>query len=78
MFGADDLRQTFYNYEVKKPITDWALPLARLSRQMWTARKYAAAFLRATLVARHFENFPKLQSYAGWDKRFRKLVAPFT
>ena len=72
---AEDLRQTFHDYHITRPVAEWLLPLARLLRHPNMARKYGGAFFKAAQVARHFENFPEPDGHAAWARRFREMAA---
>jgi flavin-dependent dehydrogenase len=77
LISAEDLRQTFYNYTVQRPILEWAMPLARLSRRVGVVRKYGAALLRAVQIARHVEKYPTARDFPVWATKYRKLVGHF-
>ncbi|NLH50010.1 MAG: NAD(P)/FAD-dependent oxidoreductase [Myxococcales bacterium] len=73
---ARDLQQTFYHYEVKKPLAEWLLPVTRLLRRTAMARKYGAAIYRAVRVGNLFQHYPSPERFAAWRDGYRRLVVP--
>jgi len=72
---AEDLRRTFYSYEVKKPFSELAMPLLRLARRPSMAKKYGAAFLKSSEAARLFEQYPSEDGFSSWLGRFQRLIS---
>lgn len=76
LITARDLQQTFYQYEVKKPLTEWLLPIAKLTQRSAMAKKYAAAFAKALRIGKLFANYPAPDRFAKWRERYRQWVVP--
>jgi len=68
-----DLRQTFIDYQVKKPLAQWLPPLARLALKPRMAGKYGAALLKAGRLAYHFGRYPEPDHFDKWNSVLQRL-----
>ena len=75
LFDGNDLRQTFLEYKVTKPIYKWLPAFARLIRNRPLAKKYISAFLSARKVAKLFEDYPSDFTFPRWFADFNKVMA---
>jgi len=75
LMNGDDLRQTFLEYEVRKPARQWVGPLLRLAGKGRPAFTYSRAVLRASRLARLLRQYPDEPSFPPWEARYREMVA---
>ncbi len=77
LMNGEDLRQTFLEYEVRKPARQWLFPALRMAAKGRPAWKYFRAVLRAARVARLLRQYPAEDGFARWAERYRKQVKAF-
>ncbi len=75
LVNGEDLRQTFLDYEVKKPIAKWIAPMAKLMRNPRLAMKYADALQKSSRIARLFKAYPSERGFDPWQKRFVQWIS---
>ena len=75
LMNAEDLRQTFLEYEVRKPAGRWVAPLLRLAVTGSPALRYARAVFRAARLARLLRQYPGEEGFPRWEARYRKQAA---
>jgi flavin-dependent dehydrogenase len=78
LIQGEDLRQTFIDYEVKKPVMQWAGPVLRLLTRGRMARKYIVAAARAAKVAKAMEKFPTVQGHEAWTRKYLRMLPDLT
>jgi flavin-dependent dehydrogenase len=77
IINGEDLRQTFLQYEVRKPLRKWLGPAARMAGTGRPALKYFRAVLRAGRLARLLKHYPAEAGFPRWEEKYRKQVAGF-
>ena len=73
--NGEDLRQTFLEYEVRKPPARWLAPAVRMARKGPPARKYFKAVLRAARLGSLLKRYPEEARFGPWERKYRKQVA---
>jgi flavin-dependent dehydrogenase len=77
LMNAEDLRQTFLEYEVSKAPAQWLRPAYRMVRKGRPALKYSRALLRAARLGSLLKRYPAEADFGAWEQRYRKQVAAF-
>jgi len=75
LMNGEDLRQTFLEYEVRKPPWRWLGPAARLAVRGRPARAYLRAAVEAGRLARLCRRYPAEEGFPAWEAQYRQRVA---
>ncbi len=75
LLTAEDLRQTFTQYEVKRPPALWLAPLLRLARNPLLAKKFGTMIFKSTQITKHVRHYPSESKFSEWAKTYRKMAA---
>ncbi len=72
---AEDMRQTFTEYAVKRPAHKWIGPFLRLASRPRLAAKFMVMTINAAKISAHVRNFPPESTFALWNKKYRDMAA---
>ncbi|HPM76532.1 MAG TPA: hypothetical protein PK961_05530, partial [bacterium] len=74
MVTAEDLRQTFLDYEVHKKPAELLAMAGKLLRRPGLAYRYGRAIAKASQVSALVKNYPTPDDFPRWRQRFLRTI----